>query len=699
MIEQFTKNPFEITKASDFSDDQINEYWVSFGDVKKLLSPESLMPKYILGGKGCGKTHLLRYFSFQLQKIRKGKISRIVSEDGYVGIYSILNGLNSSRFIGKGIDDAQWKSIFEYYFELYLADGFLRVINEFFEAGIFLSYSQEKYASDVLKIFYQNRISSRKIGTIKDLIGHLCEIRREIDMSIVNAAFTRSLKDVKILFSPGELIFGLTALICKNENALLDFKFLYILDEYEKLFDSQKIFINTLVWEKKNNCTFWVGARRYGYTTFETATKEHIRAGSEFEQIDLDDIIQADGDTGKYKKFAAELVAKRLISHKDKNCDINIVYNQFSEKLEKYSEDDFLKKVSKRSDSYRYKHLLEFEKNVNLGISKALFVGAENAREIIDAITSHTDGNPLDQKYKIHLFYREVLNWGRRSSLVDPTGSLSQVDTFKIIKFVESEYLKYKQLVASEFDNIRDKYKADFIAQLSAENNIKNVCYAGIDEFLQLSWGNPRVFLVILKLVIEKSELMGESPFCDGSKISLDAQYYGIMEASKWFYQDVEIVGESGKFIYKALENLAELFRLYRFSDRSTETSVCAFNYGTEGVSDDALHYINVARTHSLIIPINRRKQKNSGRQEVSYQLNRILAPRWDLPYARRGIADFDKSTIEHIFNPIENNDFEGFYKKIKSKFSAPFFGVQYRNHKKNRPDLTPDLFSDELQS
>jgi hypothetical protein len=73
------ENPFGLTKANDLSDDQIQSLWV---DIASQESPTSLfsagrfsspMPTFILGGKGSGKTHLMRYASYPLQKLRYQK--------------------------------------------------------------------------------------------------------------------------------------------------------------------------------------------------------------------------------------------------------------------------------------------------------------------------------------------------------------------------------------------------------------------------------------------------------------------------------------------------------------------------------------------------------------------------------------------------------------------------------------------------
>ena len=53
-------NPFDITQAVDYTDDEIYRYWV---DIKEhgfyhLIKPETLMPMIIVGSKGSGK-HIL----------------------------------------------------------------------------------------------------------------------------------------------------------------------------------------------------------------------------------------------------------------------------------------------------------------------------------------------------------------------------------------------------------------------------------------------------------------------------------------------------------------------------------------------------------------------------------------------------------------------------------------------------------------
>ena len=55
-------NPFGITKAVDFTDEEIDQYWTNIheeGGFMDLLKPWSLMPIIIKGSKGSGKTRTI----------------------------------------------------------------------------------------------------------------------------------------------------------------------------------------------------------------------------------------------------------------------------------------------------------------------------------------------------------------------------------------------------------------------------------------------------------------------------------------------------------------------------------------------------------------------------------------------------------------------------------------------------------------
>lgn len=683
------ENPFSVTKATEFSDDEINEYWVNFNteeniSIDTLLNPKEYMPKYIIGGKGCGKTHILRYFSFPLQKIRfENNIQNILEKDQYIGLYSVFYGLKSSRFSGKGISDEEWHSVFEYYFELYICDNLLHTIQETFSLLKLDSSIEKEFISNTLSIF-NNYKDIENVTSISNLIDFLAELRRKIDSQVLNAAFTRKLEfeEVKVLFSPGDLLFGIPNSIINTVEQFKEVKFIYIFDEYEKLFEWQKKFVNTLVWDKKTPVTFWVGARRYGYTTRETKSGQEMKSGSEFQDVSLDIIIRKNENL--YKQFAETLYINRLkkyYENKGLSLKDNDVKANFIDKFELYSEDKILERIINKNRKKEYKHLKDLRDNLSSGIKlqRSLDLNNNNQIEaIINGIVLNTDNNPLEQKYKLFYLYKL---WYRSK----------KGDTFTgFLKLINKEYDKFRLKKKSEFAEIVDKRKKDFIAQLCKENKVKNTEYSGVNEFINISQGNARSFILLLKKSVEFAKIRGEKPLENGGKISLDSQYLAVYDTARWFYEDAELVGEHGKNIYGALKRLTDYFQLERFCDKPVDTTVSCFYLKSEEISEAAELSIETMKMHSILIEANDgRLEKNSGRKERLFQINKVLAPLWNLPIAIRGTLSLNNDVIESIFNPEFSKKFRQIYDQRKSQLNAPDF-VKSNNQKGDNNTLFP---------
>lgn len=76
-------------RAAEYTDKQINTFWVDTQEksFKEILGLKSLNSKYLLGAKGSGKTHLLRYHSFKVALKRFKNIEKTLQSTRAVGIY------------------------------------------------------------------------------------------------------------------------------------------------------------------------------------------------------------------------------------------------------------------------------------------------------------------------------------------------------------------------------------------------------------------------------------------------------------------------------------------------------------------------------------------------------------------------------------------------------------------------------------
>jgi len=687
-------NPFSVTKATEFSDSEILAYWVNFNakenvSIETILNPNEYLPKYVIGGKGCGKTHILRYFSYSLQKLRNNNsVIDVLEKYKYIGLYSVFGGLNSSRFSGKNVDDSQWQSIFEYYFELYICDNLLRTVREVVISLESPLSIEALLVQNILSIF-SNFKEVTNVSTFSDLIEYFNDLRRKIDLQIQNAAFTRQLdfESIKILFSPGDLIFGIPDSISNNHPNFKDVKFIYIFDEYEKLYEWQKKFVNTLVWDKKTPVTFWIGARRYGFTTRRTKTGEEMKSGSEFQDVNLDEIIRSNEDL--YKEFADKLYTNRLVKfYESRNISTSPeeASKMFRERFENYDQSKIINSIIKKNINKEYEHLSKFRQKLNSYIQTYLLDTSLNGKSVeglIEGIKANTENDPLEQKYKLFRFYYLWHKVDRLTPLED------------ILNRVNSEYDSYK--VSKQNDNpfieIKDKRKKDLIAQLTKENNIKNTEYSGIENFIQLSQGNARSFIIILKKTIEYSKIRGERPLDYDGRISLDSQYLAVYDTSKWFYEDAELTGELGKQVYISLKNLTDYFIQERFCDKPIETTVSQFYVKAEALSIEAYDCIELMKMHSFIIERdNGRLAKTSGRKERLFQINKILAPLWNLPTVIRGSISLNDEIAEAIFNFNCHSSFEKLYKKRKAQLNAPDF-LKYSSKKPRNTESQNTLF------
>ncbi len=80
--------PYKIKMRARYHD--IGYFFAKLANFEKIIEPSNPRPIFILGGKGSGKTHILRYFSYESQKIRAeiNKISLLsqLQKEGYISV-------------------------------------------------------------------------------------------------------------------------------------------------------------------------------------------------------------------------------------------------------------------------------------------------------------------------------------------------------------------------------------------------------------------------------------------------------------------------------------------------------------------------------------------------------------------------------------------------------------------------------------
>jgi hypothetical protein len=653
-------NPFETNKATDFTDQQIREYWVDLvghGGLEQLLQPSTPTPMLILGSKGSGKTHLLRYSSHSVRRLGWGDSPlEGIRKDGYLGIYLSADGLNAGRFAGKGVPPDQWRALFRYYFESWVTQLLIEIADATKEA-VNGSVSEVQTVEAILALF--DRPPAFEGATFESLKTFFVNERRDIDFAINNAAFTNTLQ-ITIRFTAGRLLFGVPELIATFFGLNSAIRFLYLIDELENFTDDQQRFVNTLIRYRKGRASFRIGARLYGIRTFQTDnTGEQNKEGAEYEVLRLDELIR-DGEN--YHECARMLCAKRLVEsgYLLPGDDIRSLATHLDDFFEEPAKDGLAelesRNLTEKYDGRERPYFAILRKQLEANARTVL--GAEGADPIITGLACAQ--YPLLEKLNCLFLYQD---WSRARNLYDSSAEIQEMTRIFL-----SEDEKPQRYV----DKLRH-FKSDLLAQLYRECKSRPV-YAGIGTLVHMSGGVPRNLLGLLKHIFRRAVFAGESPFRRG-KISVSAQQDGVRDAAGWFMDDAQ-PDQFGAEVRTSVSALGELFREIRFSNKPVECALSAFSVDRANLTKEADAVLRHAENWSFLLRIRGgEKHKNSKAVIDKFQLNPVLAPRWDLSVSRRGTYSLSGDLANALFDPSKRQEVASLIRVRVSAMNAPFPG------------------------
>ncbi len=668
------KNPFDLVKATDLTDDQIADYFVDFPGGASLLDrikPTSKMPMFIFGGKGSGKTHLMRYLAYPLQihRLGRGASERAgIANEGYLGIYFNCSGLNAQRFSGKGQSDEVWQAVFGYYMELWFAQLVLVTIEDLYNDSP--SINGPQLLTDATRLL--DIPPAQPPTTLGDLARYFETLQRQADVVINNSALTGEL-DIQIRAAPGRLVFGLPQALVRHLPELRSVLFLYLIDEFENLPEEQQRYINTIVRERQEPCSFKVGVRLYGFRTKQTLSREENREDSEYEAFRLDTELRQRPNDAQLK-FATDLVRKRLVEagyvteHRDLTAwfettkRVSLLHMDVGDAKNRYRDGE-------------PQYVVTLRNKLEQGLRAAVTPGLCTATDIQHVITTlRYPEYPLVERTSIFLLYRA---WARRRNLIETADTLSR-DSHRFVDGDKStghyKVLRY--------------FRSDVEAQLLRETKQKQR-YLGFGSFVKMSSGLPRCLLTILKYIFTWSLFYGEKPFREDQKISVHTQTDGVTQASEWFFTEARAPGSAGALVRDAMTRLGQVMREIRFSDKPSECSLSTFSTDLTTASKAAIAVIKEAENWSMLVRVQGgQHDRNVGRVDEKYQIHPMLAPRWDLPIARRGALAFSGDETSAIFAPSAPADFETVLKRRVAAMTAPFFGTAPKRKISHSRDL-----------
>lgn len=562
------------------------------------------------GGRGCGKTALLRYLSYHSQFSSK-RNSLPDSALRTIGLYLKADPQYFSAFYGAGFDERKWQNVFEHALCLALAEqviGSLTALNcnvERFER--FGRLEELDFGRAV------GGLSSNPIpGPIKEFELWLRAQRQAL------SRWFRCFDDTPSpeLFPLREFLLGLIKEIQQKLPYLSESVFAVYIDEYENLLDYQQRFLNALIKGGEPPLIFHIATKPNGMRTRLTTGTEAIQEVADFRRIILDDALEP-----WFKLFAAELFFFRLLQAGLPESASPIVRHRLQE--EEHIE-------ARKTDSNYRNRVLEEVRRVLPGVRNA---------ELAAAV--------LDDSALYKRWFKLVSDGlATQNAKVKPEQFLDK--DFPEASIVSASILhqssKSADEVLTEFDNLRagkpSRFKeGDWIHHFLMGTLLliylpyrQRPCplYAGFDAFVSLSRTNVRHFVELCHLSMGPFDPTGDfSEFF----VPVEFQAKAAFVASRTFKEEVAGCGDMGNRLLSIVNFLGKLFRLSQGRPSQSEAERTHFCIINDAVSTDAEKVLVEAIKWSVFFKEPESKVKGVRYESSEYVLNPIYAPFFGLSY------------------------------------------------------------------
>jgi hypothetical protein len=584
-------------------------------------------PRLFIGGRGCGKTMLLRYLSHQstFSKCRES-----IPDDAleHIGLYWRVDTQFAAVMNERGLPEDVWSSAFNHLIALFLGLEILRSIR-----NIARSECRALNWPEVEKVQF-GRLSVFD----PDFSGGLDHFEKslenrvwELELWVANVR-----KGKEPTFLPG--VQFLTALVSHAKEllpALKDAIFFVYVDEFENLLEYQQRILNTCIKHSELPLIFNIAMKRHAFETLQTVGAESIQNIADYREHDLEEcLLEAD-----FQVFAAEVLFLNLELAGVRDVPIEAPALRDPSKLSLRRERPYKDRVLSRI--------------------REVFPGLSHEELATTALENES------LKRKIRERIEKALQSRRSSVSADKffRPNLAQA-TITVTALLHRKRLTVEE-IAQELDLLdaggENKFTGgpgwihnNFIGCLLwLYESQATVCpfFAGFDTFCILSRGNLRHFLELCHTSLNQiADGLQVEQFC----VPPELQAKAARQASTAFLNEIPAFGRLGDRLHTFVFRLGSLFALAhkRPTQSEPEQSHFAITSGSKLLSEEDSRFLREAEKWSVIFAEEETKLKSDIQlASFEYVLNPVYSPYFNITCRKRrklGLSTEDLEILIH---------------------------------------------------
>jgi hypothetical protein len=604
----FSKNRSEESREDNWSEFVVPPFLNDLG----IKSQSKAI--VIVGGRGCGKTTLLRYFCHATQfSPRRPNLPKDALS--HIGLYwrADTNFLNA--FVGGEQTSETWRAAFEHLLACELGK---EIINSLRNLNCNPERQSDYGGLDDLDLSALQDFDPSLGNTLNDLETYLQKSRRLMSVWVNNLDTI-----AKPTFLPADIFLRtLVDSIQKQLPYIADATFAVFIDEYENLRDEQQHFINGLLKHGSPPFIYNIAMKRNGWHTSQTTGSESIQLVADYREVDLEEEISKYFDL-----FAAELLFFRLAEHEPGLLGrVPIVPDQLRsvEHIEqRYSNEEYRSRVLAAAD--------QLLPRVNERVAAKAILTDERLK------------GRLKLKIESALKKRELsTSWEHFVDDRFPEASVVMSALLHRPREKPAELLEeFEELKAGRGNRL--SVTSDLISNnlFGCVNSIyldagrPSILFSGFTSLTLIARGNIRYLLELIHRIFkafDTSDREGEELPC----VTANVQTVAVKEASELILSTVSGHGTHGPQLYTLAQCLGSIFRERHKSDRQSETEINHFTISSGEISPKLHGYLLEAEKWSVLFLTKETKMKAVGAVSVDYVLNPIFSPCFQISFRKK---------------------------------------------------------------